>query len=983
MGSIRPRNVGYGDLLPSTFSPWRGEGSAGVTNTEKSATTSQDATRASIESTAQSLARSISSSTVGRRGSSAFYSPQSLNAVPHATIPEPPTYIASPQPVASHSTSIRSGITAPTVSNMNPSDTEGQSSLPSATGGLEPNILAVANVDAMRSASIMPQHPGAESIPMSAMYNPTPSPTAIVSEDEGDTNHPLSQCAISQLKCYSRKDVYVKRWSWLYATLVVLSIYSTVFSGIWLVVSIVQPRYGRGISTGNGWQVTPSTATLLATLGAKTIELSFVTVFVAVLGQVLTRRAFSRLSRGVTLAEMTMRNWVIQPGSLLTHWDGIPYAATTFLGALTLTATFCALFYTTASDAMVSPKLSRPGWEIRTLQGLVKSPYSNPYYIRDTCETPLRDLDPKRAPFGCLDVLFSGQSYHSLTAYLAEWDSVRNSQDSNMRQLSDRPTGKHNLFDNTTMDSQWIETESGDVAASFNSYKRIINNVTLAMPHAGIYSAATDPINGILQPSELLGIGEYSIRASVWSPVINVLCANMNENELTPIVYAQWPKARKHDTGVVDDWENDIPQLPNSPWLNRTDVDDIFKWGEKYQRRPPIFPLYPIENNMVTVLPNDTNRTALYILAKSINNYSVCQLSSWMTSKCSSTFNLSGTSGGHMKAHCEDPNDKNARDRTIPDGAALTSSPSPDWVNIAYEWQLAINLNGGTQKNNASNALILTSFALDKPELNPRLPSMAEALAVLVSNTMATGSIDSTFGPVWTHKADEGVNNILFNPVYENFSAGVQTQQYASAHTSAWQVIFYPILLLVFVLNVLCLLYLAFGTAFTSFSTAEPSFKKRHFSSSSPSSPALPFPISFTRSSRQAQSESDRENLVDDTTTDNARAASTSERAKAAKGLVTDYTEPQNLFALAVNSPPSRALAGSCGHGPEGKEMGVPWRVGYSACANHYFFEEGVPERGDPGTAAAAMASGADLLGEQRGPYGKSYKRLSSRRAWL
>lgn len=113
------------------------------------------------------------------------------------------------------------------------------------------------------------------------------------------------------MECYSRKDVYVKRWSWLYATLIVLSLYSTVFSGIWLVTSIVQPRYGRGISTGHGWQVTPSTATLLATLGAKTIELSFVTVFVAVLGQILTRRAFSRLSRGVTLAEMTMRNWVI------------------------------------------------------------------------------------------------------------------------------------------------------------------------------------------------------------------------------------------------------------------------------------------------------------------------------------------------------------------------------------------------------------------------------------------------------------------------------------------------------------------------------------------------------------------------------------------------------------------------------------------------------------------------------------------------
>ena len=94
-------------------------------------------------------------------------------------------------------------------------------------------------------------------------------------------------------------------------TLCILSIYSTGLSGVWFIVSIYQPEYGRGVSTGRGWELMPSTATLVATLLAKTIELSFVTVFVAVLGQVLTRRAFSKLSRGVTLAEMTMRNWVI------------------------------------------------------------------------------------------------------------------------------------------------------------------------------------------------------------------------------------------------------------------------------------------------------------------------------------------------------------------------------------------------------------------------------------------------------------------------------------------------------------------------------------------------------------------------------------------------------------------------------------------------------------------------------------------------
>ncbi|KAI1424132.1 hypothetical protein F5Y12DRAFT_472510 [Xylaria sp. FL1777] len=990
-------------LLPSTFSPWRSEGPGDLANNSKRST-SPDAARSSAESTVsdnavQSLSPSdVSTSTAGRRGSAVFYSPQSLNVVPHTTTREPAAYTTSPQAALSHSQSIRSAVTAQTVSSLSPSEIEGQPSLRSTQGGSEPSILVVSNVNAMRSASIMPTHPGAESVPMSAMYNPMFSPTTLVSEDEGDAEN-SPRYPNSHVECHSRQDVYIQRWSWLYATLIILSLYSTVFSGIWLGASIFQPRYGRSISTGNGWQISPSTATLLATLGARTIELSFVTVFVAVLGQVLTRRALSRLSRGITLAEMTMRNWVIQPGSLLTHWSGIPYAASTFLGVLSLIATVCALFYTTASDAMVSPKLWYQAWEMRDMQGLVKTSYANPYYVLDTCQNPLNDIDPDYAPWNCLDILFSGQSYTSLIAFMAEWDDIRKSKNSTMRQLSDRPTGKHILYDNTTMDSSWIETENGDVAANFNTHKRIVNNVTLALPHAGVYAAATDPINGILQPSELLDIGEYSIRASVVSPVINVLCVNMNEDELKPLVYTQWPNARIEQTGFPDqwigvaDWQQDVPNSPTE-WLNRTVVDDIFKWGEKYGRRPPAFQLYPIDFNMVTY--HAINFTdPLYILAKgAIEDYTVCELRSWVTPKCSTTFNLSGTSGGHMEARCEDPNDQNAFERVSPEGTNLAPMPSGDWLNMANEWQLAIDLNGGAQNSNASNARVLTNLVIGKPELDPLLPSMAEGLAVLATSTLVTGSINTTFQPQWTHYEEVDDNNIIPNGIYETFRAEVQTQQYASAHTAAWQVIFYPVLALVFVLNVLCLLYLVFGTTFTSFLAAKPLLKKKKQDSSAVSA-ALPFPISFTRNKprHQAQSSrgSDSENLVDD-----ANAAARGEEGerggvdsgKAAKGLVTDYTEPQNLFALAINSASSRALAGSCGHGPNATEMRVSWRVGYAASTNHYFFEEGTTAASEKDNAAAAptaMSSGADLLDtpDEDGRYAKSYKRLSSRRAWL
>jgi len=45
------------------------------------------------------------------------------------------------------------------------------------------------------------------------------------------------------------------------------------------------------------------------------------------------------------------------------------------------------------------------------------------------------------------------------------------------------------------------------------------------------------------------------------------------------------------------------------------------------------------------------------------------------------------------------------------------------------------------------------------------------------------------------------------------------------------------------------------------------------------------------------------------------------------QGYVTDYTEPQNLFALAVNSPSSTALYGACGGGPKGETMARKWTV--------------------------------------------------------
>jgi hypothetical protein len=105
------------------------------------------------------------------------------------------------------------------------------------------------------------------------------------------------------------------------------------------------------------------------------------------------------------------------------------------------------------------------------------------------------------------------------------------------------------------------------MSENFIAFNRIVNNVTMAMPHASIYNVATDPINNILQPSDLDGQGEYRIRAAVLSPAVNVLCADLSDDELTPM----------------------IRETPFNSTSQYVGIDDLYQWGSNYGRDRPYF----------------------------------------------------------------------------------------------------------------------------------------------------------------------------------------------------------------------------------------------------------------------------------------------------------------------------------------------------------------------------------------------------------
>jgi len=194
--------------------------------------------------------------------------------------------------------------------------------------------------------------------------------------------------------------------------------------------------------------------------------------------------------------------------------------------------------------------------------------------------------------------------YYNYLSWMQAWAAINENGTGESTNITGRPQAAAILYDNTTVQGSWVMANYSDTAANYDRFARIVNNVTMSMPHAGVLAAATDPVNNIMQPSELDGVGGYSIRASVVSPAVNVLCVNMAKDELAPLVYTEWPYANLTNSTQIPGqripadpigWVNSVPSpSSNETWLNSTVVDDIFFWGEKYGRRPPVFEMVSI-----------------------------------------------------------------------------------------------------------------------------------------------------------------------------------------------------------------------------------------------------------------------------------------------------------------------------------------------------------------------------------------------------
>ncbi|KAI0575936.1 hypothetical protein Alg130_09054 [Pyrenophora tritici-repentis] len=556
--------------------------------------------------------------------------------------------------------------------------------------------------------------------------------------------------------------------------LLVASIYSTLLSGLFFVVALLQPKYGHIVSARG--RFSPSSAALLTAFIAKTVELTFVMVSLAFIGQVLSRRAVQQ--KGISLASVSMRTWILQPGSLLSQFNTFRFAGLSVLGILSFVIAILSLLYTTAAGALVQPQLRLPPWEHTVLAGEVAGDFSSTLKADQTCLTEWPDVgDTQWGGSTCLAVKWSSLCGRNFVRYMSAWDDNVARQDPPSwmsEKITERlPIGAA-LDNNITVTTAWLDDH--DIEADSKKAGRIVNNITIAVPHRGVPSAARNTENDLLQPEDLHDGGSYSIHAQVASFALNVLCVNANEEELAPIIYETWPNGIPMDdrSKAVNWWPVlGFPEGTNTN--NKTVLDDIFGWKDEdvdHSRARPIFLKYPKAANTIanhTQVPYALgDRPEVYILGKAPENttsdYFLCSMKAAITTSCTTHYNAS-SNGQSLEAVCSTSNSTNPHNKDAPiapissNGARLALV---GWRDLGYYLLNSLSLNNGVFDGDASTARILTQLQLTEPRLNKTLPSPAEAL-LTISYVAESSMAFYTKIPVLVRQNTTVIANVTYN----------------------------------------------------------------------------------------------------------------------------------------------------------------------------------------------------------------------------
>jgi hypothetical protein len=121
--------------------------------------------------------------------------------------------------------------------------------------------------------------------------------------------------------------------------------------------------------------------------------------------------------------------------------------------------------------------------------------------MEQQCSTPVSFSEDEIAANTCLQIRYAYQANLDLQNYLNQWTPISRDGNGSANPLY-RPSPVTQFYENNTrVVPAWVGF--GDIERNSHMYGRVVNNVTLAVPHIGIATAARDPVNGILQPEVL------------------------------------------------------------------------------------------------------------------------------------------------------------------------------------------------------------------------------------------------------------------------------------------------------------------------------------------------------------------------------------------------------------------------------------------------------------------------------------------------
>ena len=213
----------------------------------------------------------------------------------------------------------------------------------------------------------------------------------------------------------------------------------------------------------------------------------------------------------------------------------------------------------------------------------------------------------------------------------------------------------------------------------------------------------------------------------------------MSRDELTPMVFNEWPSEYRNGTSLnATNWPSGY-NLTTPDSLIYTAVDDLFGFNDNETH--PIFFNLPQPFNTVLNASEAYDHESVYLLAASADRtYTMCSMRVAQSPECYTEYNAS-MRGDSLTSSCGDsPITYNRFHPEAPNGFW-----QKDWKDVAKTWGIGVGLNGGISDQDGAFARLLTQLIPTTKALDPTLPSISEALAVLAGCTLVLSSLDSPF----------------------------------------------------------------------------------------------------------------------------------------------------------------------------------------------------------------------------------------------